>query len=206
MDHDSSGGSSGRTRDATKRLLDAAVAAFSEHGFEAATVADIARRAGLTTGAIYARWTGKQDLIVAAVRYIVPQCMPVPLADTETSARETLAQVGADLVSAGNVVARDVMLEAFVSARRDDRFRAAVSSSMMDEAAKLGAIVSRGKAEGSVDPALSTNAIVALYLALSLGMHLVVSSAPEEGGVVAEDWEVLISRLIEAASPSATTH
>ena len=206
MDHDSSGGSSDRTRDATKRLLDAAVAAFSEHGFEAATVADIARRAGLTTGAIYARWAGKQDLIVAAVHYIVPQCLPVPLADTETSARETLTQVGADLVSAGNVVARDVMLEAFVSARRDESFRAAVSSSMMDEAAKLGAIVSRGKAEGSVDPGLSTNAIVALYLALSLGMHLVVSSRPEESGVAAEEWEVLISRLIEAASPSSTTH
>ena len=66
MGPDSSGGSTGRARDTTERLLDAAVAAFAEHGFEAATVSDIARRAGLTTGAIYARWTGKRDLIVDA--------------------------------------------------------------------------------------------------------------------------------------------
>ena len=201
MEPDSSNGSTGRARDTRERLLDAAVAAFAEHGFEAATVSDIARRAGLTTGAIYARWTGKRGLLVDAVRHIVPQCLRLSPDSTETSARDTLGQVGADLVSTGNAVARDVMLEAFVSARRDDGFRDAVSHSMSEEAAKLGAVVSRGKAEGSVDPGLSTDAIVALYLALSLGMHLVVSSRPEEGDVPAEEWEALFSRLIEAASP-----
>lgn len=195
-----------RGRDATERLLEAAVAAFAEHGFEAATVSDIARRAGLTTGAIYARWPGKRDLIVDAVRYIVPQCMQLSPADTEASAGETLAQVGADLVSTDNPVAREVMLEAFVSARRDDSFRIAVSDSMREEAAKLGAIVSRGKAAGSVKPDLSTNAIVALYQALSLGMHLVISSQPEDGRVSAEEWEALIAGLIEAMSPGPSPH
>ncbi|MCE2511078.1 MAG: TetR/AcrR family transcriptional regulator [Acidimicrobiia bacterium] len=206
MDPPSSDGSAGRARDTTERLLEAAVAAFAEHGFEAATVSDIARRAGLTTGAIYARWPGKRHLIVDAVRYIVPQCMRLSPADTEASARETLAQVGADLVSTDNLMAREVMLEAFVSARRDDSFRVAVSHSMSEEAAKLGAIVSRGKAAGSVKPDLSTDAIVSLYQALSLGMHLVISSQPEDSRVPAEEWEALISRLIEAMSPRSSSH
>ncbi|MYB27610.1 MAG: TetR/AcrR family transcriptional regulator [Acidimicrobiaceae bacterium] len=206
MAPESSDGSTGRARDATERLLDAAVAAFAEHGFEAATVSDIARRAGLTTGAIYARWTGKRDLIVDAVRYIAPQCMQLSPANAEASARETLARVGADLVSTDNLVARGVMLEAFVSARRDDSFRAAVSHSTEEEAAKLGAIVSSGKAAGSVKPDLSTNAIVALYQALSLGMCLVISSQPEDSRVPAEEWEALISSLIEAMSPQSFPH
>lgn len=196
MEPDSSEASTGRARDATERLLDAAVDAFAEHGFEAATVSAIARRAGLTTGAIYARWPGKRDLIVDAVRYIIPQCMGLSPVNAEASARETLARVGADLLSTGNIVARAVMLEAFVSARRDDSFRAAVAHSMTEEAAKLGAVVSRGQSEGSVDPDLSADAIVALYQALSLGMHLVNSSQPEGSRVTAEEWEALISRLI----------
>ncbi len=206
MAPDSSNGSTGRARDVTERLLAAAVAAFAEHGFEAATVSDIARRAGLTTGAIYARWRGKRDLIVGAVRHIVPQCMQVPLASPEAPARERLAQVGADLVSSDNVVARIVMLEAFVSARRDDSFRDAVAHSMKEEATKLGAVVSEGKVEGSVDPELSTDAIVALYQALSLGMHLVISSQPEDSRMPAGEWEELMSRLIEAMSPGSAQH
>ena len=185
----------------TKRLLDAAVGVFAEHGFEAARVAEIARRAGLTTGAIYARWQGKRDLIVDAVRYVVPQCMQPLVAAAEMPAPETLAALGTELMSAQNVRIRDVMLEAFVSARRDDSFRAVVSQSMQEEAAKLNLIVSRGKAEGSVDPELSTHAIVALYQALGLGMHLVMSSEAEDGHVPAAEWDALIGRLVAAVSP-----
>ena len=188
----------------TKRLLDAAVAVFAERGFEAARVAEIARRAGLTTGAIYARWQGKRALIVDAVRYVVPQCMQPLVAAAEMSAPDTLAALGTELMSAQNVRIRDIMLEAFVSARRDDSFRAAVSQSMQKEAAKLSTIVSRGKAEGSVDPELSTRAIVALYQALGLGMHLVMSSESEDGHVPAAEWDALIGRLMAAVSPSGS--
>ena len=40
---------------ATEQLLDAATAVFGERGFEAATVSEVARRCGMTSGAVYAR-------------------------------------------------------------------------------------------------------------------------------------------------------
>ena len=49
------------------RLLDAAAEVFAERGYEGAGVAEIARRAGVTTGAIYSRFTGKADLLAAAL-------------------------------------------------------------------------------------------------------------------------------------------
>ena len=56
------------TSDATRdRLLDAAAAVFAEKGYDRAGVQEIARRAGLTTGAIYGRFTGKADLLQAAI-------------------------------------------------------------------------------------------------------------------------------------------
>src|SRR3954447_21782129 len=48
-------------------LLDAALDEFSSKGYEAATVAGIAERAGVTTGALYAHFAGKLDLLLATV-------------------------------------------------------------------------------------------------------------------------------------------
>ena len=193
-----------RSQAVTERLLDAAVEVFAERGFEAARVAEIARRADLTTGAIYARWPGKHDLIVDAVRHVVPQFMHLSVAAADAPAPETLVALGTRVMNTLNARSRDVMLEAFVSARRDDDFRAAVSRSMEEEAVRLGEMVSRRKAEGSIDPDLSTRAIVAFYQALGLGMHLVVSARSEGGRVPRAEWEALIARLVAAVGPPAS--
>src|SRR4051794_26346167 len=64
----------GRSRpdDTTTRLLIAAAEVFAEKGYDGAGVAEIARRAGLTTGAIYSRYSGKAELLAEAIR----QCTP----------------------------------------------------------------------------------------------------------------------------------
>ena len=49
------------------RLLDAAAAVFAEKGYDGAGVQEIARRAGLTTGAIYGRFSGKAELLREAI-------------------------------------------------------------------------------------------------------------------------------------------
>ena len=199
---DAAGGVSGSS-EVTERLLDAAVDVFAERGFEAARVAEIARRAGLTTGAIYARWQGKRDLIVEAVRHIVAQYMQASSVVAATPAREVLAVLGADPASAQDARIREVVLEAMVSARRDDSFRAAVSDAMSEERASLSSIVARGKADGSIDASLSTPAIVALCQCLGLGRHLAVSGVLASGRVQAGEWDALVSRLMAALRPVA---
>src|SRR6476661_8912758 len=55
-------------RDQTRdRLVAAAADVFAEKGYDRAGVQEIARRAGLTTGAIYGRFTGKAELLHAAI-------------------------------------------------------------------------------------------------------------------------------------------
>jgi AcrR family transcriptional regulator len=46
-------------------LIDAAAALFGERGFHAATLADVAQRAGMTTGAIYGNFKSKEELFLA---------------------------------------------------------------------------------------------------------------------------------------------
>ena len=48
-----------------RRLLDSAEAVFARSGFHGASVEDIAREAGATSGALYSNFAGKEDLFLA---------------------------------------------------------------------------------------------------------------------------------------------
>jgi AcrR family transcriptional regulator len=48
-----------------RRLLDGAEAVFARSGFHGASVEEIAREAGATTGALYSNFAGKEDLFLA---------------------------------------------------------------------------------------------------------------------------------------------
>src|SRR5215210_5207693 len=50
-----------------ERLVAAAIEVFRRDGYERARVQDIARAAGLTTGAIYANYRGKAELLSEAI-------------------------------------------------------------------------------------------------------------------------------------------
>lgn len=50
--------------DKGRRILDAAISVFAEKGFFNATVAEVARRAGVADGTIYLYYRGKDDLLV----------------------------------------------------------------------------------------------------------------------------------------------
>ncbi len=54
----------GTTRD---RLVAAAIEVFVEQGYEGARLHDIARAAGLTTGAVYANYRSKGELLFDAI-------------------------------------------------------------------------------------------------------------------------------------------
>jgi AcrR family transcriptional regulator len=48
-----------------RRLLDSAEAVFARQGFHGASVEELAREAGATTGALYSNFAGKEDLFLA---------------------------------------------------------------------------------------------------------------------------------------------
>src|SRR6266404_6222435 len=53
-----------RQNDKRARILDAAIKVFAERGFHSATVAEIARAAGVADGTIYLYFKGKDDLLL----------------------------------------------------------------------------------------------------------------------------------------------
>lgn len=100
-------------------LVDAAFEEFTTKGYEAATVAGIAERAGVTTGALYAHFAGKLDLLLATVDL-------TPIADVARSL-DGLGATDAGVLAArlARGVAerpdprRVLLLDVIVAARRD---------------------------------------------------------------------------------------
>ena len=185
----------------TERLLEAAIDVFAERGFEGATVAQVARRADLTTGAIYARWPGKRELFLAAVDHITPQRMVFLISRSEMSTVEKLDALGTNLIASGSDQLRNLMLEALVSARRDPSLSEEVFRSLGAEADALASMISEGKGSGAIDTSLSTDAIVFFCQSLAIGSHLVLSGPPGTGGGPAiRDWNALIGRVIAAVA------
>jgi AcrR family transcriptional regulator len=75
-------------REATRtELLEAASRVFARQGFHAATLDDVAREAGYTTGAIYSNFVGKDELFRAAFEYQIARDIR-EVAEAEATATE----------------------------------------------------------------------------------------------------------------------
>ena len=82
-------------------LLDAAEEVFLERGYHAASLSEIARRAGVGTPAIYRRWRTKADV---AIDIVLRAAEPAPIPDTGsiradlvTFMRQRIKMFGGDL-------------------------------------------------------------------------------------------------------------
>ncbi len=190
--------------ESTERLLDAAASVFGENGFEGARVAHIARRCGLTTGAVYSRWLTKQELFLAAIEHRASRGTEKLSSRSDMSTLEKIAVMGSKLMESGDDEAGNLLLEACVIARRDDSMSVEVSRSLEEEGAVIAGMIEAGKAAGEVDASLSTEAIVFACQSLSLGVRLAAAAAPRRGGQPSEeDWNTLLGRFINSIGPNA---
>lgn len=182
----------------TDRLLAAAVDLFIEKGFDKAGVAAIARRAGVTTGAIYSRWTGKQEMMLDAIGLVMTEQLERLLAAGTNSVADILSTLGAELMVRSDTA--DILLaEALVIARRDAEFHAMLTRRLREQEQRLAQVIDAGKAAGEIDPALPTGAIVALCHAIAVGFAMFGSIDRELPA--ADGWNAVIERLITAAQP-----
>ena len=196
----------------TGRLLDSAVSSFARHGFAGARVSEIARSAGLTTGAIYARWPSKADLLAAAVDHALCQLLPARrLKDLDTAPmrpHDMIAMFSSGVAGAGQ--ARDVIIQAAASAAASDAIAASLAGFVNEEAQQLGCIIEAGKTAGLVDPEIDTTALALLCQTVGIGTHLVLAAGLDKSHVPATDkWDALLAGLIGSittAKPRPSPH
>jgi len=188
------------------RLINAAIEVFGECGYDGAGVQQIARAAGLTTGAIYSRFRGKDDLLLEAIDAIVPQEIERLLAgQVNDNAVDIIAQLGSYLVD--EQAESSILLEAIVASRREPALSSQLDKRLDEDFMRLGKLIEEAKAAGLVDAKYDTQALTTFCSSVSLGMLVHRSLGREMPSH--DDWNALIGDLITALLPeplAPTTH
>jgi AcrR family transcriptional regulator len=166
----------GATRKATTaRIVAAARSCFARTGYAATTNHDIARRAGVSTAAIYQYFASKTELYLAAVRDANEEIVPHyrrALAEA-TSLRGGLRAV---LTASARLHALDPSLTAFLSAlpvemQRHAELKRAIEGGPSEIVALFAEIVDGGVERGEIPAALAPR-LVLTFVACAMGMSL----------------------------------
>lgn len=185
-----------------ERLLRAAADAFARHGYDGTRVADIARAAGVSNGALYAHFGSKAELLVAALRaHGRRELDELFAADPDRPITELLLAIGRSLPQRRDARG-DLVVAALAAARRDGDAARPMRRYVHERAGLLADLVRIAQAGDEIDPALSPNALAHLCLLLGMGSALVT---PDLHAVRDEEWAALLARVVAALAPSGAT-
>lgn len=190
------------------RLLEAAAIEFAERGYAGARVAEIARRAGVTTGAIYSRYRGKAELLAEAIEWATDDEFDRLFTDHRFDGRmeDILRIAGRHLIDREDGAERPgtgggLLLESFAAARHEPDVAGFLRSHLLERNERLENVVRAAKATGGIDPDIDTTALVTFCYALGLGfllLEVVDLPTPDRAS-----WEALIERLLDATAPAS---
>jgi len=153
----------GSTRD---RLLVAALAVLDDDGYRGATIGEISRRAGLTTGAIYANFGSKQELLHAAMASRYEALFRAVLDDTVDGPGDVGSALAGFLTRAPSSE-HTALVELIAAAARDAEVRRSLRKELLRRRGLLSeAIDERLTEQGSAAADLPTLAFVVQTLAL----------------------------------------
>jgi AcrR family transcriptional regulator len=179
-----------------ERLLDAAVRVFELEGYGGATVAQIAREAGVSSGAIYAHYSTKAELLVDALRAHKERATAALFPPgRRTNVAGVLAALGARLGTRDHE-ATALLAEALFASRRDAELAQVLATALGERERLMAALIARGQAAGELTRDVSPEAAARFALMLGLGSMLVQTlDLPETNP---GEWTALIHRVIAA--------
>lgn len=151
-------------------LITAAFEEFSDKGYEAATVAGIAERAGVTTGALYAHFPGKLELLLETVGLASTDELLRQAADLASLPWEQASA----LLSSGMAAQPDrrmlLLLDVIVSARRDPVAAGTLRRGLDAYLHAMKRAADAGIALGLIDPAFDSDDLARILGIINFGM------------------------------------
>jgi TetR/AcrR family transcriptional regulator, fatty acid metabolism regulator protein len=197
-----------RVNEKRARILDAAVKVFAERGFHSATVAEIARGAGVADGTIYLYFKGKDDLLLRLFDEKMTELVEEVKAALaqESSAPGKLRrfiQLHLALVERNPDLASVLIVELRQSAqflKAADRQKLAAYVDLIADVVRGGQ--ERGELDGGISPATVKRAIFGALDELALGWLLSGRRTPLKK-TAAEVAEWLVRGLLPADGRSS---
>ena len=163
-------------------LVDAALRVFAEHGYEEATVEDIAAAAGYSKGAYYFHFASKEDIFLELLeQWIGEQTERLRAFDEDTPAAAALLETVEAFLSYGE---RDsvwplLLVEFWAQARHHDAIRHSLDQAYAAWQRLLARSFRRAADSGLLSPRLSPDDAARLLLTTHDGLAVEICVDPE---------------------------
>lgn len=188
-------GKRGRPRDQRldEALLEAATTVFLERGYHAASLVEIARRAGVGTPAIYRRWPNKSALGIEVIfRAALPEAIPDSgsiRADLVVFMKQRLRMYRMRLFNL-------VLLPLVVESTTDPALAAAVRERMLGYREPMAERIGRAVRAGQIRPGVDANRLVDNLMG-TLAMPVLFSlKVPDDSEAAA-----IVDQVLQGARP-----
>ena len=169
---------------------------FELKGFEGATVSLIASEAGVSSGAIYAHYGSKAELLVDALsahrEQVTASLFPAGSPVRATDMLLTLANRLGDSDRPDS----NLLAEALLGARRDPELAKVLADSLTERQSNMAGIIADGQQAGQLSDDVSATAASRFALMLGLGAMLVRQLDMEP--VDPSEWSTFTNRLLAA--------
>jgi AcrR family transcriptional regulator len=157
-------------RTTREQLIDLAAEVFASEGYASASVRDLGRRLGVTSGALYGNFRGKADLLAEAVdTRLTTDVWDLPDDVVDQSLAEMVAYQFAHYKAREQLMS--LLLEGALAARGDAEVKERLHDTLGQRlSASTRAFRSRRDAEG-FDPALNLDAVVKIIWSIEIGLR-----------------------------------
>lgn len=188
-----------RSEETRQHLLEAALRRFAAQGYNAASVDDICRDAGLSKGAFYHHFPGKQAVFLA----LLEGWLASVDASLEAARQATIPATLMNMAEAlpGILASADgrlpMFLEFWMQASRDETIWQATINPYQRYQEYFAAMVKKGIAEGSFK-AVDSHAAASMIVSLAVGTLLQALLAPDSSdwaGTIRENMSILMKGL-----------
>jgi TetR/AcrR family transcriptional regulator, transcriptional repressor of aconitase len=160
-----------------RQIIDAAVECFAREGFHRATMQDIVQEAGLSPGAIYGYFSGKEEIIEALTRERHARERQLIAAagegdDMEQTIRQLADAFLGSLSDAEERKRRRLGIQIWAEALRDPRLLRMVRRGVDEPRALLAALVREAQDRGEFPSDLDPDAVARIVLSVFFGFVL----------------------------------
>jgi AcrR family transcriptional regulator len=186
----------GQVETTRARLIEAAAELIAEQGYERVGILAIARRAGLTNGAIYGNFRDKAHLLAAAIEMRLhrtfdrlsngPHVHAPPL--------EVIARIGRTMALDTPPADRRLLIEAWSAALRDPEIGALVRERLERIERVVTALGEQARAEGDLAEGVDPATVARFGMAIALGYDLIHSAGVPEPD--REAWSRLMNGVL----------
>ena len=190
-------------RDARRKIMDAARRCFLRNGFRETSMQDLFAESGLSSGAFYRYFTGKDELIIA----IAQDNFRDVLATIRTAAEEAEGSLGhalanaIDLIDAKNAHNGQgiIAVQVWAEALRNPRLAAEFTALLKDVHTEISGMVRKQQDAGSLPEGVSADAIGSILLGTVPGYIVQVA-------LMGTDAPTGVSDALRALWPSRSTN